>query len=595
MTDTLVDGKVQRLQAMLYAKARNEPDERFKRLYKYLTRREWVEAAIDRVLSNRGSRTAGVDRKTRKAYLAEDRRAQLAASIVEELAAQAYQPQPARRVYIPKANGKTRPLGIPTIKDRVVQQMVRMLIEPIFEATFLPCAYGFRPNRCTWDALAEAHHYLQPHCHYYTVIEGDIQNCFGTIHHGRLMHELRRRILDEPLLALIWKMLRAGVLDDLHYAETTEGTPQGGIISPLLANVYLHRLDEWFHQRFHAMTAVQRFYRRRKGELVAVRYIRYADDFIVLVRDGERAQDLKQELAGFVQQELKMTLSEEKTLITDARQGFDFLGVRVFVGPRRSNPGKFLPFQVPARKSVDAYRRKVRELTHPSLDYFPPGERIKTLNWLIAGWANYHRWGNAKQTFSELSSWTIRRVHAMLRRYKPAGKRATYLAFFRPVSECTNLGRWRKYTRWLTPSVEVDGVRVGLLPMALISTGQYWKCRGTKIPSAFPLLNAAQSVKNLRETEFYTDVEAIEGALIGQASKWNKGKYGLAYFVNRKAAFQRDDYTCTVCGYKSKRRKGQVNDIEGHHLDPQGGSGLDNLQTVCLPCHRRLTAVAQAN
>jgi group II intron reverse transcriptase/maturase len=486
-------------------------------------------------------------------------------------------------------------LSIPTIKDRVVQQVVKMLIEPVFEATFLPCSYGFRPNRCTWDALAEAYRFLQSHCQYYTVIEGDIENCFGTISHGILMRELRRRILDDRLLALIWKMLRAGVLEDLQYAETNEGTPQGGVISPLLANVYMHRLDEWMYYRFHALSTTTRSARRRRGEIAAVRYIRYADDFVVLLRDGEHAEKLKQEMTDFISQELKMTLNDEKTTIVHASEGFDFLGVRTFLAPRRSNPDKLLPYQVPAKKSVKAYRQKVRELTHPNLDYLPSGERIRALNWLIEGWANYHRWGNAKETFAELSWWTIKRVHAMLRRYAPLGKRATYRMYFRPISECTNLKKWSKYTKWLTPSVDVDeNIRLGLLPMGVISTSVYWQLRTHKIPPAYQLLDD-DTKWNERETDFYTDVEAIEGATIGQASRWYTGKYSHAYFYNRRVVFRRDKHTCTECGFKSQRGKGDVNDLEVHHVDPEGGYGVDNLRTVCLPCHQKLEAIQQAD
>ncbi|MBU0491239.1 MAG: group II intron reverse transcriptase/maturase [Chloroflexi bacterium] len=595
MTDTPMDGKVQRIQAMLYAKASNEPETRFKRLYKYLTRTEWAETAIDRVLRNRGSRTAGIDGQTRRDYLGEDKRMRLAATIVDELLTQTYQPQPVRQVYIKQANGKLRPLGIPTIKDRAVQQMVRMVLEPVYEATFLPCSYGFRPNRCTWDALAEAYHHLLPRCQYYTIIKGDIQDCFGSIHHGTLMHQLQRRITDSRLLTLIWVLLRAGVLEDLQLVETTAGALPGSIVSPLLANVYMHRLDEWFHHRFHALSGSQRHWLRRKGVLAAVRYIRYGDDFIVLMRREDCAVDLKQELAEFITQELKMTLNDEKTTIVHARQGFDFLGVRTFVGPQRSNPAKLLPYQVPAPESVKAYREKVRQLTHPDLDYLPPGERIRTLNWLIMGWANYHRWGNAKETFSELSSWTIKKVHRMLQRYTTVGKRATYKRHFRPISECANLQRWKRYTNWLTPSVELEGgVRMGLLPMAVIPTSDYWKLRGRKIPPAYKLLDDETRWIE-RETDFYTDVEAIAKAQLGQASRWNTGKYSHIYFHNRKVAFRRDRYTCTACGYKSQRRKGDVNDLEVHHIDPEGGWELDNLQTVCLPCHRRLTAIQQAD
>lgn len=589
MLDTNIDGKVQRLQAMLYAKASNEPETRFKRLYKYLTRREWVETALAQVLRNRGSRTAGIDGKARDSYLDEDKRSRLVNSILSELTAQVYRPQPVRRVYIPKANGKKRPLGIPTIKDRVVQMMVKLLLEPVYEATFLPCSYGFRPHRCTWDALAEVHHYLQLHCHYHTIIEGDIDNCFGTIDHGVLMHQLRRRVLDERLLTLVWHMLRAGVMEDLQHFETTEGTPQGGIVSPLLANVYLHRLDEWMHQRFHAMPRQERYRRRRGGELVAVRYIRYADDFIVMLREGERAEELKRELTDFTCQELKMSLSAEKTHITQAEQGFDFLGVRTFVAPRRSNPRQLRTYHVPAKKSVQSYRQRIRELTHRYWDYLPAGERIRTITWVIAGWANYHRWGNAKDTFAALCHWTNKKVHVMLRRYTPVGKCETYRMYFRPVSECNNLQRWKKYTRWLTPSVEIPGgVRLGILPMSVISTAVYWRYRGAKIPSAFGLLDA-EPIGRERDAAFYTDLEVLRMADINPAARGHSEKYNLTYFHNRKQALHRDRYTCTVCGYQSQRRQGDVNDLEVHHVDPVGGNDLDNLRTVCLSCHRRLT------
>jgi hypothetical protein len=343
------------------------------------------------------------------------------------------------------------------------------------------------------------------------------------------------------------------------------------------------------------MTGQERYARRRKGELVSVRYVRYADDWIVLMRDGERAEGLKQELADFISQELEMALSEEKTNITHASNGFDFLGVRTFIAPLRSNPNRILPFQVPSKKAVKTYRQKVKELTHPNLDYLPPGERIQALNWLIRGWANYHRWGNAKETFAALGHWTNSKVHTMLRRYTKAGWRATNEKYFRPLSECANLQQWSKYTEWRTPSVEVGGkMRIGLVPMAIIPTSEYWRFRGTKIPPAFKLLGD-EAPYTERETEFYTDAEIIENTKIGQATHWNTGKYGPEYLQNRKLALRRDKYTCRMCGYKSKRCKGDVHDVEVHHVDPKGGCGTDNLQTVCLPCHHRLTANEQAD
>ncbi len=602
MTD--VDGEVLRIQQMLYAQAKENCERRFKRLYKYLTHPEWVALAIDAVLVNRGSRTAGVDGMTRKHYLTDEARRQLAESIINELANETYTPRPVRRVYIPKANGQKRPLGIPTIKDRVVQELVRMLLEPIYEGTFLPCSYGFRPKRCTWDALAEVYTFLLPKQGYHMVIEGDLQDCFGTIHHGLLMKQLRRRILDKPVLRLVWKMLRAGYLEDLRYHETEAGTPQGGIVSPLLANVYLHQLDEWFHTHYLKYTKTQRLVASRctgckkPARNLYVRYVRYADDFVVLMRGTkEEAEALKQQVATFIREQMQMTLSDDKTLITPATTGFDFLGVRNIVGAQRSS-GRLMPYQLPRRKSVNAFKDAVRRLTHPSRDQIHPLERMRALNWLIAGWANYHRWGNAKRTFSSLKDWTIRKVHRMLRRYlstgkrgknrRPPGWRTTHRRFFQPVAACQNLARkYPKYKTWRTPAVRTPyGEYYGLIPMSIISTGQYWRWRGAKISSPY----ASQSIGQERETDFYTDAEAVLGATIGPRSQWMRGKYSFTYFQQRKLAFQRDRYTCTDCGYQSQRGKGEVHDLEAHHVDPEAGDMMDNLQTLCLPCHRQRTA-----
>lgn len=594
MTNTIMDLQVQKLQAMLYAKASHEPMVRFSRLYRQMLKPHWAWAAAQKVLSNRGSRTAGVDGKARSDYLEEGERWKLVMSVLDELDNQTYRPSPVRRVYIPKPNGKMRPLGIPTLKDRIVQEMVRMLIEPIYEATFLPCSYGFRPNRSTWDALAETYQFLRPQRQYYTVIEGDIENCFGTIQHGLLMKQLQRRIGDAKLLALIWKMLRAGVMEDLQYSKTTEGTPQGGIISPLLANVYMHQLDEWMHQRFYSLKANARNKRRRKGDIFAcVRYIRYADDFILLVRESQAASILKQELADYIKQEMQMTLSEEKTLITDAREvGFDFLGEHVYVAPQRSNPNRLLPFFRPSKKSVQAYRRKVKELTRRDLGYLHPAERIRVLNWLITGWANYHHWGNAKETFKLLGYWTTKKVFKMLRRYSPqGGRRPAYDKYFRPLSEYANMEQYRQYTQWKAPGVETGrNTHIGLIPMGIISTARNWLYRGNKIPPAYRLLGDETKWFE-RDADFRTDLDIIQNTTVDASSECQK-KHGPGYASVRKLALKRDQYTCTDCGYQSERRNGEVHDLEVHHIDPMAGNGLENLRTVCIPCHLRLTSNA---
>jgi Zn ribbon nucleic-acid-binding protein len=384
-------------------------------------------------------------------------------------------------------------------------------------------------------------------------------------------------------------MLKAGVMENLRFYETNEGSPQGGVISPLLANVYMHTLDEWFHTRFHIIGTRGRQKLHRAGKLAFVRYIRYADDFTILMRcNEEQALKLKQELFTFVEEELEMVLSEEKTLITQATEGFDFLGVRTFVVPPRRDPNRRLPYQEPSAKSVRNYRRKVKELTGSNLDYLEPAERIRSLNNLIRGWANYHRWGNAKSTFGELGYWTTKRAYRMLRRCSPGlGERATYRKHFKSVAVCDNLQKWHRYSQWHTPSVELgDGYRLGLLPMGIISTASYWKYRGNKIPSAFPLIETLMD-GNVRGTNFCTADQAVNECRVLQ---WRNENSETLYLLRRRDVFRRDDHTCTECGYHSQRKKGEVHDLECHHIDPDGGHAMENLRTVCIPCHQRLTA-----
>lgn len=589
-----VDSKVQRTQWMLYAEASHNQERRFKQVYRFLKQPWWVAQAINDVLRNQGSRTAGIDGKTRSDYSETEQFQKLMDSIIEDISTGTYSPQPVRRIYIKKANGKMRPLGIPTIRDRVVQQMVRMLLEPIYEGTFLPCSYGFRPNRCTWDAIAEARRFLTPKNRYYTIIEGDITDCFGTIQHGTLMTQLKRRILDKRLLSLIWGMLQAGYMEDLKYHESTEGTTQGGIASPLLANVYLHRLDEWMHYRFHAIQNHDRERLKRHGEIAYVRYIRYADDFVVLTRDSEHAEALKQEISEYLASELKMNLSPEKTLITQAQDGFNFLGVRIITFPQKSKLGRMMPYVIPADKSVQAFRQKVKEITHRRLDYVQPAERIKAINRLILGWANYHHWGNSKETFTKLTLWTSKKVLRMLERSITPGRRNAYIQHIKPIADCINLKRWKKYTVWRTPAINLGaGAWYGLIPIAIISTKECWYFRGGNIPPAYQPLNNEMDKKG-RDTSILTDLDVIQSTKIHDVPR-NSAKYDVVYFVNRKRTLQRDQYTCVVCGYKSQRQQGEEHDLEVHHINPSDGNGLDNLQTVCLPCHRKLTTLEQAD
>jgi RNA-directed DNA polymerase len=234
------------MQRLLGLKAEQAPNHRFDDLYSLLCHRDWLRLAHAYVAQNAGSKTAGCDGIDME-YFNRDPEGNLQA-LHEALTAETFAAMPVRRVYIPKAKGGLRPLGIPSIRDRIVQEALRMALEPIYEADFRQVSFGFRPNRCTMDAIKRIKLYVSEKNKYFWTIEGDISAYFDTIHHRKLMKLLGRRVKDRKVLDLIWKFLRAGVMERKLFKDTTSGTPQGGIVSPLLANVYLHELDKYMEE-----------------------------------------------------------------------------------------------------------------------------------------------------------------------------------------------------------------------------------------------------------------------------------------------------------------------------------------------------------
>ena len=519
----------------------------FKGLLEIMSAEATIITAIHNIKSNRGSETPGVDTKTmRKDYLHKP-----FPWVVRDIqkAFRHFEPQKIRRVYIDKP-GKTekRPLGIPTIRDRIVQECMRIVLEPIFEAQFFAHSYGFRPMRDAPMALERAK-LLVHHTGYHWIVEGDISKCFDRIDHAILLKRLYHMgIRDRRVLQIIKAMLKTGVMDECEVNE--EGTPQGGLISPLLANVYLDIMDEWITKQWEIKKTEYPFskpYRKYKGlrrtALIPGFLVRYADDFIIITDTRAHAEDWKKRLQIFLHSKMKLTLSPEKTLITDIRKKYiKFLGYEYKVVPGKARKG-YIPRTIPER---DRLRRKTDKIAHDikKIPHYYSREQmvdaINRINSQIRGIIQYDQcctWVNiSMKKYSRRLQFVARR---RLTQYK--GK-------WIPANQTQNLPRVHQQYKQKIPSMKYRDIYIGFTALSFCK----WEKTIPKKEEETPYTEAGRQLffERTKKKRIHARLDEMYSEKSARATRYGQwGKLNnFEFIMNRAYALNRDKLKCRVCG-----------------------------------------------
>lgn len=590
------ESDLKRIQDLLYEKSGQKVS--FTGLLEAMVNEVTIVTAIHNIKSNKGSKTAGVDKMKISRYLQmpKEELIQLIQSSFQN-----YKPKPARRVYIPKSNGKQRPLGIPTMLDRMIQECVRIIIEPICEAKFYPHSYGFRPYRSQKHAIRDIANVITAGCRSpdqpVWAVEGDIKGCFDHIDHRLLLQKLwRMGIHDKRVLKIISQMLKAGYVEsDLYYA-TREGTPQGGILSPLLSNVYLNDFDWYVGRKYmephrkckHKCNDT----RRLKWAGVTPKYnFRYADDWVVLTSTEQEALRMKRELTKYFHVKMKLELSQEKTKITDLRKdGIHFLGFVVKAEKKRKTPdpktwteylvGK--PFPDMERLAV-RIRNLSNEVRNISLYTLPNTQaaQIQYVNSIIMGIAQYIRPSICSHAFHAIDRRVNNTALAVWKKLYPD----SYNQMQVPLRTLSNLPHRHEGYDSKTFAIQIEGHWFGITNAFITHSKHESKPFDQKMTPYTAdgrrrYINYRSKHKPLPYNR--PSINTPEDIML---SVYADGKYNFEYFMNREYAFNRDKGKCKCCGAVFSQTVVKHCHHIKNKLPLDRINKVPNLAWLCAPCH----------